>query len=138
LGYRVEADGASICYLTDHEPHFEGVWRDGAEPGRMESIREEGDRRQAEYMQGADVVIHDAQYTPQEYPDKKHWGHSTYRYVVELAAVAGVRRLFLTHHDPSHDDAFIAGVEKKAQEAADRLGANLKVVCAYEGCVVEV
>ena len=76
---------------------------------KMESILDAGDRRHAEYMQGADVVIHEAQYTPQEYPSKRHWGHSTYVYVVELAALAGVRRLFLTHHDPSHDDEFIAG-----------------------------
>ena len=79
----------------------------------MESILEAGDRRHAEYMQGADVVIHEAQYTPQEYPSKRHWGHSTYVYVVELAVLAGVRRLFLTHHDPSHDDEFIAGLEQK-------------------------
>ena len=44
----------------------------------------------AEYMQDADVVIHEAQYTPQEYPSKRHWGHSTYVYVVELAVLAGV------------------------------------------------
>jgi ribonuclease BN (tRNA processing enzyme) len=102
----------------------------------MESILEEGDRRHAEYMQGADVVIHEAQYTPQEYPSKRHWGHSTYVYVVELAAVAGVRRLFLTHHDPSHDDEFVAGVERKAQELARQLGSPLEVWCAYEGCEI--
>jgi phosphoribosyl 1,2-cyclic phosphodiesterase len=138
LGYRVEADGVCMCYLTDHEPYFEGLWRDRAEPGRMESLKEEGDRRHAEYMKGADVVIHEAQYTPEEYADKKSWGHSTYAYAVELAAIAGVRRLFLTHHDPSHDDAFLAGIERKAQETAKRLSPNLEVVCAYEGCEVEV
>ena len=102
----------------------------------MESILEAGDRRHAEYMQGADVVIHEAQYTPQEYPSKRHWGHSTYEYVVELAAVAGVRRLFLTHHDPSHDDKFIAGLERKAQELARSLSSKLEVCCAYEGCEI--
>jgi phosphoribosyl 1,2-cyclic phosphodiesterase len=136
LGYRIEADGRCICYLCDHEPYFEDVWREGAQPGRMESILEEGDRRHAEYMQGADVVIHEAQYTPQEYPSKRHWGHSTYVYVVELAVVAGVRRLFLTHHDPSHDDEFVAGVERKAQELARQLGSPLEVWCAYEGCEI--
>jgi len=138
LGYRFESGGRSICYLSDHEPYFEDVWRDGAQPGKLESIREEGDRRHAAFMQGADVVIHEAQYTPEEYPAKRHWGHSTYAYVVELAAAAGVRRLYLTHHDPSHDDAFLADVERRAQELAKRLNLQLEVHCAYEGCEVEL
>lgn len=136
LGYRIESGGRSLCYLCDHEPFFEGVWRDGAAPGKMESILEAGDRRHAEYMQGADVVIHEAQYTPEEYPSKRHWGHSTYEYVVELAALAGVRRLFLTHHDPTHDDKFIGQLERKAQELARSLGSELEVACAYEGCEI--
>jgi len=138
LGYRIEAAGRTICYLCDHEPFCEQVWREGAAPGKMESILDAGDRRHAEYMQGADVVIHEAQYTPQEYPSKRHWGHSTYVYVVELAALAGVRRLFLTHHDPSHDDQFIAGVERQAQELARSLNSKLEVCCAYEGCEIAV
>jgi len=136
LGYRIEADGRSICYLCDHEPYCENIWREGPPPVSIESIAEEGDRRHAEFMQGADVVIHEAQYTPQEYPSKLHWGHSTYQYVVELAALAGVRRLFLTHHDPSHDDEFIAGLERKAQELARSLDSKLEVCCAYEGCEI--
>jgi ribonuclease BN (tRNA processing enzyme) len=138
LGYRIEAEGRSICYLCDHEPYFEDIWREGAARGKMESILEAGDRRHAEYMQGADVVIHEAQYTPQEYPSKRNWGHSTYAYVVQLAALAGVRRLFLTHHDPSHDDEFIAEVERKAQELARSLDSELEVWCAYEGCEITI
>ena len=138
LGYRIEAEGRSICYLCDHEPYLRGHLAGGRAAGKIESILEAGDRRHAEYMQGADVVIHEAQYTPQEYPSKRHWGHSTYVYVVELAALAGVRRLFLTHHDPSHDDEFIANVERKAQELARSLDSKLEVRCAYEGCEIAV
>jgi phosphoribosyl 1,2-cyclic phosphodiesterase len=136
LGYRIEADDRSICYLCDHEPYCENIWREGQAPVSIESIAEEGDRRHAEFMQGADVVIHEAQYTPLEYPSKRHWGHSTYQYAVELAALARVRRLFLTHHDPSHDDEFIAGLERKAQELARSLDSKLEVCCAYEGCEI--
>jgi ribonuclease BN (tRNA processing enzyme) len=134
----VEAAGRSICYLCDHEPFSEEIWRAGAAPGKIESILDAGDRRHAEYMQGADVVIHEAQYTPSEYPSKRHWGHSTYVYVVNLAVLAGVGRLFLTHHDPSHDDQFIAGLEKEAQELARTLNSKLEVSCAYEGCEISV
>ncbi len=136
LGYRIESNGHSICYLGDHEPYYEGIWREGAAPGRMESIREEGDRRHAAFMQGADIAIHDAQYTPEEYVTKRSWGHSAYPYVVELAALAGVRRLFLTHHDPSHNDAFVRDIEKRARALAKQLNSPLQVTCAYEGCEI--
>jgi len=138
LGYRIEADGRSFCYLCDHEPYCEGIWREGARPREMESILDPGDRWHAEYMQGADVVIHEAQYTPEEYPSKRHWGHSTYAYVVELAALADVRRLFLTHHDPSHDDKCIRDLERRAQELARSLDSRLEVCYAYEGCEITI
>jgi len=138
LGYRFDANGVSVLYLSDHEPFGEGVWRNGAERGRIESILDPGDRRHAECMKDADVLIHEAQYTPEEYPAKKNWGHSTYSYVVELAAAAGVRRLFLTHHDPSHDDAFVADIQQRARQLAQRLGTSMEVSCAYEGCSIEV
>jgi CheY-like chemotaxis protein len=134
LGYRVEADGVAVVYLVDHEPFSDDLWRAGAEPGHIESILHEGDRRHAKFMADADLVIHDAQYTPEEYGPKKGWGHSTYDYVVQIAAAAGVRRVALTHHDPSHDDHFVAEIERKARTLAMQCGAGLDVVCAYEGC----
>ena len=138
LGYRFECDGASVVYLTDHEPFAEVLWRADAEPGRIESILHDGDRRHARFMADADLVIHDAQYTPEEYAGKKNWGHSHFEYVAELAAAAGVRRLALTHHDPTHDDAFIYGVERRAREMAAGRAADMEIFCAYEGCVVDV
>jgi ribonuclease BN (tRNA processing enzyme) len=138
LGYRVEADGVSVCYLSDHEPYAERVWREGAEPGRMDSILHDGDREHAEYMRGVDVLVHEAQYTPEEYPAKRNWGHSTFEYVVQLAALAGVRRLYLTHHDPSHDDAFMTALEQRARRFAEQIGSKIEVHCAYEGCEIEV
>jgi CheY-like chemotaxis protein len=138
LGYRIEADGATALYLCDHEPFSDTLWRAGAEPGRLESILHAGDQRHARFMCGANLVIHDAQYTPEEYPSKKTWGHSTYEYAVELAVAAGAEKLALMHHDPLHDDAFLEQVERMAQEIAVRRGSALKVFCAYEGCVVSL
>ena len=134
LGYRVKADGVVVVYLVDHEPFSDELWRAGAEPGRIESILHDGDRRHAEFMADADLVIHDAQYTPEEYVSKKNWGHSPYDYVVQIAAAAGVRRLALTHHDPAHDDDFVADIERKARALALQGGTGLEVLCAYEGC----
>ena len=134
LGYRIEADGVALVYLVDHEPFSDDLWRADAEPGLAESILHEGDRRHARFMAGADLVIHDAQYTPEEYPAKKTWGHSTYDYVVRIASAAGARRVALTHHDPGHDDQAVADIERNARTLALKCGSGLDVFCAYEGC----
>jgi CheY-like chemotaxis protein/phosphoribosyl 1,2-cyclic phosphodiesterase len=134
LGYRIEADGVAVVYLVDHEPFSDELWRADADPGHIESILHEGDRRHAKFMADADLVIHDAQYTPEEYPSKKTWGHSTYDYAVQIAAAAGAHRLALTHHDPSHNDRFVSDIERKARTLALQHGTGLDVFCAYEGC----
>ena len=133
LGYRIEADGAAVVYSCDHEPFSEALWHESPSPDHAESIVHEGDRRHARFMEDAGLVIHDSQYTPEEYPSRKNWGHSTFEYAVELAAAARVRQLVLTHHDPTHDDAFVEEIEKRARECAKQLGAVVDVCCAYEG-----
>lgn len=133
LGYRIEADGVSVLYLCDHEPYWEPLWRSDAEPGKLESILHDGDRLHAKFMENADVVIHDAQYTPEEYPSKKNWGHSTYSYATQMAAAMNVKRLFLTHHDPTHNDEFLVNVENRARQIAASVGSSLRVSCACEG-----
>jgi CheY-like chemotaxis protein len=138
LGYRVEADGAAVVYLCDHEPFSETLWHDRPESSHAESSVHEGDRRHARFMAGAGLVIHDAQYTPEEYRSKKNWGHSTYEYAVGLAAAAGVRQLALTHHDPTHDDAFVEAIEKRARGYAEQHGYAVQICCAYEGLELAV
>jgi CheY-like chemotaxis protein/phosphoribosyl 1,2-cyclic phosphodiesterase len=133
LGYRIEADGAAVVYITDHEPFSDNLWRGDADRGAIDSMVHEGDRRHARFMAGADLVIHDAQYTPEEYAMKKTWGHSTYEYVVEVAAAAGVKRVALTHHDPEHNDLFVADIEQRARAMAEKRGYALEVFCAHEG-----
>ncbi len=138
LGYRIEADGAVLVYACDHEPFATALWREGARPGLIESIVHGGDRRHALFMRHADLLIHDAQYVPEEYAAKKNWGHSTYEYVIELAAAADVRQLALTHHDPGHDDVFLEGLQAAARELAHKRNFSLHVLCANEGCELEV
>ncbi len=138
LGYRIAADGAVVVYLADHEPFSETLWRTDAQPGTMDSILHEGDRRHARFMSGADLVIHDAQYTPEEYPAKKNWGHSTFEYVTGVAAPARVGKLALTHHDPTHSDTFLREVEQRAKASVAKLGSRVDVFCAYEGLELNV
>ncbi len=138
LGYRIEADGVVVVYCCDHEPFATPLWREDGRRGHLESILHGGDRRHALFMRHADLLIHDAQYTPEEYPAKKNWGHSTYEYAVELAAAADVRRLALTHHDPTHDDAFLENMGRAARQLGRERNFALQVFCAFEGCQIEV
>jgi len=138
LAYRVEADGMIVVYMCDHEPYGESLWREGAAPGRLDSVLHDGDRRHAAFMRHADLLIHDAQYAPEEYPAKKNWGHSPFDYAVELAAMADVYRLVLTHHDPTHTDDFLDEMQHRARNLARRRNFMMQVMLACEGMEIGV
>jgi phosphoribosyl 1,2-cyclic phosphodiesterase len=69
-----------------------------------------------DFCRGADLLLHDAQYTPEELANHRGWGHSSYEQAIECARLAGVKKLVLTHHDPNHNDAFLGKVEERCQE----------------------
>ncbi|WP_216904222.1 GAF domain-containing protein [Synechococcus sp. CCY 9618] len=131
LAYRLQADGATVVYCCDHEPHAAEL-ASGIGPVAGQ------DRRYAEFIEGADLVIHDAQYTATDFPAKLGWGHSSVEYAVRICEEAGVARLVLTHHDPLRNDAAIdlilAGVRA---DLRDR-GSPLEVMAASEGLTVRV
>jgi phosphoribosyl 1,2-cyclic phosphodiesterase len=131
LGYRLEADGACVVYCCDHEP-FTRALADGR--GVYTGL----DQRHADFVEGADLLIHDAQYTAAEYPSKVGWGHSTGEFVVNLARRANVRRVALAHHDPlRNDDAVERIIENlKADLGAD--GSSPIVAAAAEGEVISL
>ena len=89
--------------------------------------------RFVKFIGGADLLIHDAMYTPDEIKSHAGWGHSTYAEAVELAKEAGVRQLALFHHEPEHTDAAMDVVTETAQEIAARGGGKVKIVAAAEG-----
>jgi phosphoribosyl 1,2-cyclic phosphodiesterase len=97
FGYRIEGDGRSLTYLPDHEPAL-GTGRIPDDP-RWTSGFALADR--------VDVLIHDAQYTDAEYPDRVGWGHSSLSQAVDFAELAEVGRLVTFHHEPNHSDAEI-------------------------------
>ncbi len=68
-----------------------------------------------DFCRGADLLIHDAQYTKEELETRKGWGHSSYDQAIEVAEIAEVKELVMTHHDPDHDDHFLAEREKECQ-----------------------
>jgi len=133
LGYRLEADGGTLVYATDHEPHSpEHASGGGDIDGHPE------DRRHAEFIAGADVLIHDAQYTAAEYPAKLGWGHSTVEYVIDVALAAKVRTLYLFHHDPSRTDDQLDALVEQCRQRVAKAGAKLEIHAAAEGSSFEV
>ncbi len=131
LGFRMEVDGAVVVYACDHEPHS----RERAlEPGEITGQ----DQAHAEFMRGADLVIHDAQYTASEYPDKVGWGHSTVEYAVQVCRSVGVKRLALTHHDPMRDDDAVDRMMESLLAGLDDDGPDIEVFAAAEGQVIEL
>lgn len=101
FGYRISDGASSMAYLSDHWPISLGPGPDG-----------DGEYHEAalELCDGADVVLHDSQYTSAELPARATWGHSSIEYAVNLCTLAGARRLLLFHHDPSRTDDQIAAL----------------------------
>ncbi|MCX8071187.1 MAG: MBL fold metallo-hydrolase [Candidatus Binatia bacterium] len=116
--YRVECAGNRVVYATDIE----------SARGGLEDV--------VTLARGADVLVHDAQYTDEEYRDalrsRVGWGHSTVAMACEAARLAGVRRLVLYHHDPSHDDATMRALDRDARRLFRAS------VIAREGMEIEV
>ncbi|HVZ98993.1 MAG TPA: MBL fold metallo-hydrolase [Caulobacterales bacterium] len=132
VGYRIEADGATLVYASDHEPHSPEAGEGHAEAA------EGGDLAHIEFIRDADLLIHDAQYTAAEYPGKIGWGHSTVEYVIDMAAAANVRHVALYHHDPARTDEDVDKLIAAARTRALEEGSNLLVTAAAEGETLEL
>ena len=124
LGYRLEGEGGGVlAYLSDHEPAL-GT---GAVSGPTEWVSG------YDLARGADVLIHDAQYTDDEYPAHVGWGHSSVTHAIAFAELAGVGCLVPFHHDPDHEDLALDAIYASAGR-----GRSLEVAPAREGTEIVV
>jgi phosphoribosyl 1,2-cyclic phosphodiesterase len=121
-GYRLEWNGHSVAYLSDHQQPSDGSF--AASHGALELCRD------------VDVLIHDAQYTADEFAAKSTWGHCMVDYAVWLAGHSGAKRLVLFHHDPSRDDEQIDELAAAAAVCGEAKG--LDVVAAREGATIVI
>ena len=126
IGYRVDVEGFSVAYISDHGPGCSDDPDDYVPPGVLE------------LADGADIVIHDAQHTCEEYETKRHFGHSSLEYATHVAREAGARRLVLFHHCPSHSDDDVDLMHLHTSELARRGPAPLDVYAAAEGLAIEL
>ncbi len=125
VGYRICADGATLAYIPDHEPVL-GMRQLGTECDWISGF---------DLAQGADLLVHDAQYSAREYAQRVGWGHSTVADTVAFAQRTGVKRLVTFHHDPGHDDA---ALDRLIEEARDSAAASCELLAGTEGTSFEV
>jgi ribonuclease BN (tRNA processing enzyme) len=125
VGYRIEADGATLAYLTDHEPAL------GGELQRpLEWIS--GTRLAA----GADLLVHDCQYTDVEYASRVGFGHTSTSDFARFAELTGAGRVLMYHHDPMHSDDDLDAMRDAVLEGWP--GDDERVLVAAEGLALEV
>ena len=123
VGYRLFASDGSIAFFPDNELQPQDA-------GAM--------RRMADFLRGTDVMVMDTQYDAEEYQRHTGWGHGCLDGVVALALEAEVKKLFLFHHDPNHDDAKVSKMLAHARKLVSGCKGKLQVEAAREGAVVEL
>ena len=128
LGYRIDYNGRSICYVTDNELYF---------PDHPHYNRRY-EENLGKFVRGADVLITDVTYTDKEYAKKINWGHSCVSRVVDLAHAGGVKTLYLFHHDPDQSDAAIDAKLETARALLAERGSQTRCVAPAEGDEVQL
>ncbi|MGI8794479.1 MAG: MBL fold metallo-hydrolase [Acidimicrobiales bacterium] len=122
VGYRVDWNGASVAYISDHQA-----------PLSLDTVAESV----LDLVDGVDLLIHDAQYTPEEFAERSHWGHCTVDYAVLVAKEGGAKRLAMFHHDPAHGDDAVDALLEGARATAANTAID-EVFAASEGLVVNL
>jgi phosphoribosyl 1,2-cyclic phosphodiesterase len=123
-GYRIEMGGAVIAYISDHQQPMDGSF--DIPNGVLE------------LCDGVDLLIHDAQYLPAEFEEKRHWGHCTVDYAVQVARESGAKVLSLFHHDPGHGDDAVDRMLDRAMAVRNGCGQPAEIMAAAEGVTVSL
>ena len=121
VGYRVELKERVVCFIPDNEIE-----------GDMYDVDDGFERRLRDFVAGADLLIHDAMYTQEEYPHRRGWGHSTFDQALRLAEEAGVGRLLFFHHDPTRSDDELDEIVNRVRDRALARGSSVAIDAAAE------
>jgi phosphoribosyl 1,2-cyclic phosphodiesterase len=142
LGFRLEYKGKTIVYVSDNEP-FDRELKDSSRSvdnrviEKYRASRGDPNERIYDFARGADILIHDSTYTPEEYETHVGWGHSPYLFSLEVARRGGARKLVLFHHDPSHTDQDLDAMLDHCQREMRQQADPFTCVVAREGMEIE-
>jgi phosphoribosyl 1,2-cyclic phosphodiesterase len=144
-GYKMHVNGKSIVYVSDNEfGYLEGSIErryhefNADEHEVIEQMKIEERATELRHIKDVDILIHDAQYTPEDYEKKRGWGHSCYVDTVNAAIDAKVKKLYLYHHDPNYNDEKVFSIFEHAKEIIRERGSDLQCEIASEGLVVDL
>lgn len=143
VAYRLEYHGKTLVYVSDNEPYdrvaaaslenFESFVKN-----KFDAQTGDPNQRVFDFCKDADVLIHDATYTPEEYIDRVGWGHSHYLFSLRVAAEANVKRLYLFHHDQNHSDDKVDDILKKCKKEVKTRGYRFECEAATENMVISI
>jgi phosphoribosyl 1,2-cyclic phosphodiesterase len=137
VGYRVNTSCGSVAYLPDNEPYqrykYHTAHPEFAGSTEFLAYGQRMDQKLADFVREVDVLILDAQYDLTEYQTRVGWGHGCVDDAVALAVQGNVKRLFLFHHDPSHDDEKVTRMVEWGRQFVTTLKESVKVDAAREG-----
>lgn len=140
VGYRFSTSAGTVAYLPDNEPYQRQrehlAIQQGTDSQTTFLYAADQDRKLVEFLRNVDVAIIDTQYTEQEYKSHVGWGHGCVEDVISIACRARVRKLFLFHHDPDHDDDQITAMVDWARELVRVRGVPMEIDAAREGVEV--
>jgi phosphoribosyl 1,2-cyclic phosphodiesterase len=128
VGYRLFTSAGSIVYLPDNESLRLPVDLGNGD----DALPRTNEQNLADFVRDADVLICDAQYTRDEYQQHLGWGHGCVDDVVHFSILNRVKRLYLFHHDPAHDDRFISSMLMHARDLAKKAGSTIRIEAARE------
>jgi phosphoribosyl 1,2-cyclic phosphodiesterase len=142
LGYRLTCGGHSLVYISDNEPFDREIARsmknvDKRVVASYAASKGDPNQRIFDFVRGADILIHDSTYTPEEYVSHVGWGHSDYLFTLKVADEAGVRKLVLFHHDQTHDDEKIDDILHKCLKEIKTRNYDFECMAAAEGMEIE-
>ena len=144
-GYKIKTKNKTIIYIPDNECLFlDKSIKENTKGFSEEEITMFAKMNKEEYetevktILNTDILIHDAQYTPEDYKKKKGWGHSCYIDVINMAIDANVKNLYLFSHDPNNDDEVIKNIQRECQNIIDNKSSSLKCFIAKESLEISL
>ncbi|MBI3764999.1 MAG: MBL fold metallo-hydrolase [Ignavibacteriales bacterium] len=143
IGYKITHEGKTLVYISDNEPFDRKVSQairnvDKVVTDKFSRAKGDPNQRVFDFVRDADVLIHDATYTPEEYIDRVGWGHSHYLFTLKVAAEGNVKRLILFHHDPAHHDEKVDDILKTCKKEIRNRQYKFDCLAAAEGMEVEI
>ncbi|HPG29424.1 MAG TPA: MBL fold metallo-hydrolase [bacterium] len=136
IGFKISFENKTVVYSSDHEG-YELFFKSNS--GKTQKVIDNMEAKYRKFIEGADLLIHDAQYDSEDYNKKKGWGHSSIDYAINIALAAAVKKLYIIHYDPDYSDEKIDGIiESKKKFIEENELTGFELAAAVEGLEIKI